>query len=142
MAVDLSIAAFFPDRPPTWTEVILAVGVATVTLPETFAASAVSWPTFGGGALLTGLALGAVSATASGRRFRRWLRTIDPMVRAVGIIGLLVACSIPIWLELLSPSLLIDVASGALAATIVYMFAHLAWAQSIAGWIPDHSETN
>ena len=133
------LSTYLPDRPPTWTEVGIAV-LVVVTYGFPLHVRRPWWPAVILGFVLFVLALGPIANTSIGRRIGNWFREIGLGGRAVAI-GLLalttvvVSRTMPGLMELLG-----NAAYGGLAAVVLFIALHLLIAGEISGWLPDRSD--
>jgi len=133
------LSRYLPDRPPTWSEVGLAVLVlgmigSAVTVRQLW------WPAVIAGFVSFALALGPVANTAVGRRVGDWFQGIGKRGRAVVIVLFILTVAIasrtvPALMELLG-----DAAYGGLAAVVLYTTLHVAVTGEISGWWPDTAD--
>jgi len=141
MTFQLAVSKWFPDRPPTWTEVIIAVFVAVAIFPDLLSPSTMSWPMFVVGFLSVPFAVGPIARTAFGRWVGRWYRRIGAVGRAI-VIGLFMFAVLSVVRTgPLSSSLVRDFGVGGMVATFVYLIAHLMWAGTVSGWRVNWDET-
>jgi len=134
------LSTYVPDRPPTWTEVGIAVLVVGMIAPS-FVVRELLWSAVAVGFVLFALAVGPVANTLFGRRVGDWFRAIGLSGRTTVIvlfIGLVavVAGTLPDLMMLLA-----DVAYGGLAALVLYTTLHLLVAGEISGWRSDADDT-
>jgi hypothetical protein len=132
MSLESLPARYFPDRSPTWAEVVVGLLAAFEILSELLF-SGVSLPAAVVGFSLFGLALGPAANTGVGRRVGRWFRSRAVAERAALIVMFFTVVVATSRLELVPGSLLSDFAVGGLAAVVCYLFAYLAWAGEISG---------
>ena len=79
------VAAYFPERPPTWSEVVLTL-LAVGTISGRLLTDSVSVPLAVAGFLLFALALGPGSASGPGQRADQWFRDIGKRGRGSVIV--------------------------------------------------------
>ena len=110
-----------------------------MVFPDVFAPSTVSWPAFLLGFLSFAITLGPLSTTSIGKRFGVWFGEIGIAGRTVVIFLVILTVQTVVRVELLSRSFLSDIASGGLTATFIYFIAHLVWAGTVSGWLPEQN---
>jgi len=141
MGLRTRLSTYVPDRPPTWSE----VGLAVLTL-VVYGSSLTIWlpwpPAVVAGFVAFALALGPVSNSAVGRRFGDWFRGIGYRGRGTLIvlfaIGVAVGSQFP-WFPTL---LLADIAYGGLGACLLFTALHLAVARDVSGWSTPRSDAD
>jgi phage shock protein PspC (stress-responsive transcriptional regulator) len=129
-------AAWVPDRPPTWSELLLTVaslfmiGGLFRTLPY------VSWPAVAAGSVGAVAVMGPFAATTYGRRLDDWGRRIGGRKKIAVVAGFAVALGLAPTLSVVPVAFVTNFAAGILLGTAVYVVAHLAAARSVSGWRP------
>ena len=134
------LSTYLPDRPPTWTEIGLAVLMLGLVGLSVHVGEPVG-SAFVAGFVLFALAVGPVANTSFGCRVGDWFRGIGFSGRAAVIslfIGLVavVARMFPELMELLG-----NVGYGGLAAMVLFTTLHLLVAGEVSGWRPDADST-
>ena len=127
---------WFPDRAPTWSEVLLTPASVFMVTTILMTSPGVSWPAVALGVVLTVTTLGPFTATASGRRFDDWGRKQSPRQRAAVILLFAGGVWLVAELALVPPAWLTNAAVGVLLGTAVYVVGHVADAGTISGWRP------
>ncbi|MFC5970421.1 hypothetical protein ACFPYI_03675 [Halomarina salina] len=124
---------WFPDRSPTWLEVLLGLGAIGQVAITAYTGTLV-WRWFGVGFAVFILAMGPASATTAGERFGAWFRTIG----VGGRVALIVAFAVVLWTvsltESVSAATLKSLGLGGLAACLVYFLAFLIIEREVEGW--------
>ncbi|SDR38937.1 hypothetical protein [Natronobacterium texcoconense] len=133
MDVRTGVAAYFPDRPPTWTEVVLGVLVLVAIAPRIYVDSP-SAPALLVGFLAFAVALGPAATTTAGRRIEEWFRRIGVVGRAIVLLTFLASTLLAYRLEAIPSTLVGDAAVGGLLAVILYLAAHVLLTREISGW--------
>ena len=128
------IDPYFPDRPPTWSEVLTSVLVAGALLPNMIVGIA-SIPTVVVGFLLTTLSLAT-------KRVEEWLHRLGTSGRGILVLSVFLTT---LLIALLAPdlyTLLNDAGTGILLATTIYFAVFLARERTVSGWraTPNTSE--
>lgn len=132
----LAPATWLPDRPPTWSELLLTVaslfmiGGLFTTLPS------VSWPAVAVGAVGAVVAMGPFAATTTGQRIDDWGDRIGGRGKLAVIAVFAVATGLAPALSLVPVAVVTNVTAGILLGTAVYVLGHLAAARSVSGWRP------
>lgn len=135
MAQHIQFGEYFPDRSPTWTEVLLvAMIVAFILVPEALGEVTMSWPAFVAGFLAFGIALGPAGATRAGKRVGEWFGAIGVEGRLAVIGAFAVAVIASRRIAVVPDELLADAAVGGLVMVVVYFLGHVALAGGVSGW--------
>jgi hypothetical protein len=134
MNVQSGFSAYFPNRHPTWTEVIIAVLFAGSVAPDFLLLSTISWPAVAVGFVVFAVAVGPATNTSLGKRIGQWFRDIGISGRATAIILFLIAVVLLYQLDWVPNTFISDAASGGILAFIVYMVAYVVWAGEVSGW--------
>jgi len=116
----------FPNRPPTWVEIVLTILVMVTLLPNLLTTIS-SPPTVGIGFVLTTAALATDGV-------EDWLHRIGMDGRVLLIVAVFLA--VPL-IEAMAPALgmlLNDAATGLLVATALYFAVFLARERTVSGW--------
>ena len=129
-----AIAAYFPDRPPTWTEVGLAALIVVPTLVPPFRSGPPSVPALIGGFLTFTAALGPIANTTLGVRVGRWFRGIGKDGRAAVIVPFAVAVAAIFRIDAVPSELIADAAVGGLLACVLSVLAYVLLAGEVSGW--------
>lgn len=131
------VTRYFPDRPPTWLEVIIGALVVSMILPDFLAPKQLSWPAVLLGFLAFALAIGPVARTSFGIRIGCWFRAIGVTGRLVviSVFAFLVAIAAASDVVPLAP--LSDAATGGLVAVLLYLLVYIATVREVSGWVAD-----
>jgi hypothetical protein len=132
MSTDSVPARYFPDRSPTWTEVVVGLLVTVEILVEV-TSSEIALPAATLGFLTFALAVGPAANTGVGERVGGWFRARTVAERAVVIVLFFVVVVVTSRLEPVPGGLLSDFAVGGLGAVVCYLLAYLVWAGEISG---------
>jgi uncharacterized membrane protein YhhN len=116
---------YFPNRPPTWAEVIGSV--ATAFLLPNFVASIDSLTVAAAGFILFLLALPFETV-------ENWFHRIGMAGRFLLIAGVFMGVQLVAELTPQLTPILVDVATGGLLATLLYFIAFLARERTVSGW--------
>lgn len=133
------LSTYVPDRPPTWTEIGLAV-LVLIMFGSFLLLGIPWWPAVATGFVVFALALGPVANTAFGSRVGHWFREIGKRGRTVVIILFALTVAVVARTAPESMALLGDAAYGGLAACVVYTLIHVIVAGEVSGWRPDRPE--
>lgn len=137
MTDQFGLRRYLPDRPPTWTEVIIGVFVALSTVPDLLTPSRPSWPAAILGFLAFAIALGPAARSRPGIRVGRWFRNIGATGRLVVISVFAIVVAVAYTSGVVPMAPLRDAATGGLAAILLYLVAHVLAAREVSGWIAD-----
>ena len=129
-----AIAAYFPDRPPTWTEVGLAALIVVATLVPRFLSDPPSVPALIVGFITFTAALGPIANTTLGARVGRWFRGIGAGGRAAVIVLFAVVVAVLFRIDAVPSDLIADAAVGGLLACVLYVLAYVLLAGEVSGW--------
>jgi len=140
MAAVLDASAYFPDRPPTWLEVGVALLVTHTVAEKVLRGDVVSWPALWAGFAAFAVALGPGAQSALGARIGQWFRGLDGFTRGAAIVLFVVGFALLSRLPWFPDVLLSDFASGGLLAAICYMVVYVAWAGGVSGWTTDGTD--
>jgi len=132
----VDVAAYFPDRPPTWLKVGITL-LAVLTVGGRFLDGAVSLPAVVAGFLLFAVAIGPGAASGVGKRVGQWFRGIGTVRRTLVIVSFAVAVAVLYQFGWVPVALLGDAASGGLLAVAVFVCVHAERAGGIDGWTAD-----
>ena len=116
---------YFPNRPPTWAEVIGSVATA-ILLPK-FVASIDSLTVAAAGFILFLLALPL-------KAVEDWFHRIGMAGRFLFVAGVFMGVQLVAELTPQLTPILVDVATGGLLATLLYFIAFLARERTVSGW--------
>ena len=116
---------YFPNRPPTWAEVLGSV--ATAFLLPNFVAAIDSLPVAAAGFILFLLALPF-------KAVEDWFHRIGMAGRFLLIAGVFMGVQLIAELAPQLTPILADVATGGLLATLLYFTAFLARERTVSGW--------
>lgn len=130
----IQLSTYFPDRAPTWTEVLIGVLVGInfgfdVLSPETM-----SWPAVVAGFLVFSVALGPGGNSPFGRRVGQWFRDIGATGRLAVIGSFALSAIVMSRFNAVPYALIADAASGGLFACFLYLIAYLVLAKEVHGW--------
>ena len=117
---------YFPDRPPTWAEVIGSVGTAGFLLPN-FVAEIDSPTVAAAGFILFLLALPFETV-------ENWFHRIGMGGRVLLIFGVFAGVQLTAELAPELTPILSDIATGGLLAVLLYFTAFLARERTVSGW--------
>jgi hypothetical protein len=134
MNVQSRVAAWFPDRTPTWTEIIIAVLLTVTVATDFLSPSTISWLAVTVGFVVFAVAMGPAGNTSLGQRIGQWVREIGSSSRATAIILFAIAVGVIFQLDWIPVALISNAASGGLLAFILYTVAYVAWAGEVSGW--------
>lgn len=134
MNVQSRFSKYFPNRTPTWTEVIISVLVVGMIAPDFLSPSTISWPAATVGFVIFAVAIGPASTTSLGKRIGQWFREIGVSGRAIAIILFAITVGAIFQLDWVPTSLINDATSGGLLAVFLYTVAYVAWAGEVSGW--------
>jgi len=125
---------YFPDRPPSWSE-LLFVGIIAVTLLPNMVAHVSSLSTVAIVFVLT-------TASLATEGVEDWFHRIGTGGRALLVVAVFLAVLLIAELAPGARSLLNDAATGVLLATSLYFAAFLARERTVSGWraTPETSE--
>lgn len=131
------LSTLFPNRPPTWSEVLVATGFFVLygrqLVFDIFAGSVASWP-----AVIAGIALpicfALVWKSSLGTGFGQWYESKSRMSRIVVTIAVAtIIMTGPFW----APTVLyLTAVRSFLIGYFVYIVAHLVWTREISGLSP------
>ena len=128
------LSAYFPDRPPTWTEVLIGVLVGIDVGFDVLSPENMSWFAVAAGFLVFSVALGPGSNSSLGRRVGQWFRDIGVTGRLVAIGSFALSAFILSQSATVPYALIADAASGGLFACSLYLIAYLVLAKEVHGW--------
>lgn len=139
MTAGFDVEAYFPERPPTWSEVGTTLFVVLIVSGR-FLRGAVSLPTAVAGFVLFAVAIGPGAASSVGKRVGQWFRDIDNGSRASAII---VFAAGVVVLSLVAEALVLvlaDIAAGGMLAIALYVLVHTVRAGGVEEWTTDSTE--
>jgi len=117
---------YFPDRPPTWAEVICTVGTAGFLLPN-LVAEIDSHTVAAAGFILFLIALPFETV-------ENWFHRIGMGGRVLLIFGVFAGVQLTAELAPELTPILSDIATGGLLAVLLYFTAFLARERTVSGW--------
>jgi hypothetical protein len=117
---------YFPNRPPTWAEVLGTVGTAGFLLPN-LAAEIDSLTVAAAGFILFLLALPFETV-------ENWFHRIGMSGRVLLIFGVFAGVQLIAELAPQLTPILVDVSTGGLLATLLYFTVFLARERTVSGW--------
>ncbi|MBX0286891.1 hypothetical protein [Haloarcula salinisoli] len=138
MSPVFDVGTYFPERPPTWAEVVTTLLVTATVVPE-FLDDTVSLPIAVAGFVLFALAVGPGANSSIGQRVGQWFRDIGKHDRALAIFVFLVTMAV---LSLVAEALVVvlaDAAAGGMMAVALYVFVHAVRAGGVEGWMSDET---
>ena len=129
-----TIAAWLPERTPTWTDVTMAgLGLLLLSL-SLVTSAAIAWPVVAVGAVLSIVAMGPFATTRIADRLDAWAEARGRRGRLV-VIGLFaVGTWLAVWLADAPATALTSFATGIFAGTAVFVAIHVWSAGEIDGW--------
>jgi len=132
------VGSYFPDRPPTWAEVLATLsGVVTVVAEQD---GSMSLPVAAAGFLLCLVALGPGAATAGGQWLGRWFRGLDGVDRGLALFVLFATVAVVSLVTRVPESGLTDALTGTLLAVLLYLLVHVVRAGGVSGWTTDTAD--
>jgi hypothetical protein len=135
----LNVGNYFPDRPPTWSDVVTVVsGLLYIGISvQSFQSS--SLPAVALGFSSTVILIGPVAQTRVGKRIGRWVTEIGPDGRAT-VIGLFAIAVIVTFVFVGTPPEFIrEAVLGTMMGYLLVMAAHILKERRIEGWLPESS---
>ncbi|ERH07479.1 MAG: hypothetical protein J07HN4v3_03120 [Halonotius sp. J07HN4] len=128
------LSAYFPDRQPTWTEVVIGVLIGIDIGPNVLPPASLSWPAAVTGFLAFSVALGPGANSSFGQQIGQWWRGIG-VTRGIGAIVLFaVTAGVVTRFDAVPNALIVDAATGGLLATLLYLIAYIVRARGVSGW--------
>ena len=131
--IQTRLSAFFPDRQPTWTEVIIGVLIGIDIGPDVLAPASLSWPAAVTGFLAFSVALGPGARSSFGRQIGQRFRSIGVTGRVAVIVLFAVTVGVVTRFDMVPSALIADVATGGLLATLLYLVTYLICAGGVSG---------
>lgn len=128
------LAAYFPDRSPTWIDLLIAILIGVEVSPDVLSPATMSWPAAVTGFLVFSVALGPGANSSLGRRIGRWFRNIGVTGRFAVIVLFAIAAAITFRFDAVPNDLIADAATGGLLATFLYLSTYLLWTGEVSGW--------
>jgi hypothetical protein len=89
-AIQMRLSAYFPDHPPTWTEVLIGALVGVQIVPDVLSPFTLSWSAAITGFLVFSVALGLGANSSLSRQIGEWFREIGVTGR-VAVIGVFIS---------------------------------------------------
>ncbi|ERG91319.1 MAG: hypothetical protein J07HQW1_01353 [Haloquadratum walsbyi J07HQW1] len=133
-AIQMRLSAYFPDRPPTWTEVLIGVLVGVQIVPDILSPFTVSWSAAITGFLAFSVALGPGANSSLGRQIGQWFREIGVTGRVAVIVVFALTTVVVFRFDAVPDALITDAASGGLFAVFLYLIIYILWAGEVSGW--------
>jgi hypothetical protein len=128
------LTAYFPDRPPTWTEVFLAALVGVDIGTDMLTPATLSWAAACTGFILFSVALGPGANSSLGRQIGYWFRSIGFTGRVAMIALFALTIGVVFRFEAVPHAVVADAAVGGLLATLVYLLVYIILAGEVSGW--------
>ena len=133
------LATYFPDRSPTWTEVLIVLLVIVGFVPSFFATPPQSSFVFAAGFVLALVLVGPVANSRPGRRLNESFDRFSPLARVFVLTFVILGIGLPFWVGPLPNWVLGDATIGAVISMLVYYIAFVAIAGEISGWTTQQS---
>lgn len=133
-AVRSKLSAYFPERSPTWTELLVGVLLLIEVGSDWVSRSAISWPAAATGFLTFSIALGPGANTSLGERIARWFRNIGLSGRFVVIVLFAATVGVVVQFDSVLGALAADAASGGLLAVLLYLVVYVVLAGEVSKW--------
>lgn len=135
MDVLSALSEQFPDRPPTWNDIVIAViAISWMPLYRTDLGE-ISWAMAMGGFVSFFVIRGPVANSTIGMRFGSWWKAIGLRGRAVGIILYAVGVWITSQLIYIPVTLVSSIVAGGMLAIAVFVFLRVLSAREVSGWV-------
>lgn len=128
-----TLTDWFPDRPLTWFEVVLAVAVLLQVGFFLLTAETILWRWVVAGFVTFVIAVGPASQTETGQRIGSWFRAIGVSGRFAVITLFAVAIGIVIITEPIPAEYLGNFSYGGLAGTALFYLVYLLYSREIEG---------
>ena len=128
------LTTYFPDRTPTWTEVVVVLLVIVGFVPSYYATPPRSWIVFVAGFVLALVLVGPVANSRIGRRVKDSFDRFPPVARVFLLTFVILGIGIPFWVGPLPNWILGDATIGAVISMLVYYIAFVAVSGEISGW--------
>ncbi|ERG99136.1 MAG: hypothetical protein J07HQX50_00278 [Haloquadratum sp. J07HQX50] len=131
------LSAYFPDRSPTWAEVLTGALIGVSVGVDALSSATVSWPAGVAGFLIFTVALGPGANSSLGGQIGQWFRNISVTGRVAVIVLFMLITGVVLRFDAVPDALIADAASGGLLATLLYVIVYIAWAGEVSGWKAD-----
>jgi hypothetical protein len=132
------VGTYFPDRSPTWSEVLTVV-TAPVSIGSWLQLlSPSSLPAVALGFVGAAILLGPVAQTRVGKQIDRWATEIGRLGRATVIALFAIAVIVALGFEAI-PTGLYGVSLGIFLFSVLLLAAYVLHERPIEGWIPESS---
>lgn len=128
---------YLPDRPPTWSDVVIVVSgpISIGIWVQSFQPS--SLPSVALGVVSAAILLGPVAQAQVGKRIDRWGTEIGPLGRATVIALFAIAVIVAFGFEATPTALIRDFGLGIFMFSVLVLAAHLLHERRIKGWLPE-----
>jgi len=133
MTTGFDVGSYFPERPPTWAEVVTTLFVV-VTVSGRLLTDSVSVPLAVVGFALFAVVVGPGAASRFGQRVGQWFRGLGKDGRTAAIIVFFAAVAVLSQVAEALVLVLADAAAGGMLAVALYVVVHAARAGGIEGW--------
>jgi len=129
-------SVYFPERPPTWAEVVTTL-LVVATVSGRFVTDSVSVPLAVAGFLLSAVTIGPGAASGFGQLIGQWFRDIGNGGRASAIV--VFAAGVVILSQVAEDLVLVlaDAAAGGMIAIALYVVVQAVRAGGVEGWTTD-----
>ena len=130
----LDVENYFPDRPPTWLDVITIIsGLGMIALWwQPVEAQSLPAVALGVGSMAFGVVTGA--RTRAGQRVGRWWMSIGLWGRGAVIVLFVILSIVAFRYEATPTALIGDFGAGLVAGGILLMAAHVVHERRVEGW--------
>jgi len=128
------LSAYFPDRSPTWIDLLIAILIGVEVGLDVISPATISWRAAVTGFLVFSVALGPGANSPLGRRIGRWFRNIGVTGRLVVIVIFTIAAVITVRFDTVPTDLIADAASGGLLSTFLYLITYILCAGGVSDW--------
>lgn len=133
----LVVGAWFPDRPPTWIDVLVGAFAVGWVAFELVVDDPVVPAWLAVGFLAFVLAVGPVANSAVGARIGAWFRGIGVLGRATVIVGFAVAVVVVRSRVDVPDAAVTSFAGGIIGGVALLVALHLLQARTVEGWTGD-----
>ncbi|ELY77448.1 hypothetical protein [Natrinema gari] len=140
--VQSRLAAYFPDRSPTWIDLLIGILTGVEIGPDILSPATISWPAAVSGFLVFTIALGPGSNSSLGRWVSQWFRSIGILRRVVVIVLFALTVGIVSRFDAVPNAQIADAASGGLLATFLYLVTYIVWAGGVSDWESNRENGN
>ncbi|MCH7661148.1 MAG: hypothetical protein IH933_11425 [Euryarchaeota archaeon] len=142
MSVRSALSSYFPNRPPTWMEVVIVAVVAVSFAPSFFSPSTLLWPAVLFGFLGFLVVAGPVANTTLGKEFGDWFQRIGGVGRLFVVFLFVVGVLALLQFSLVPPAWVDDTIAGMFLGIVVYMLSYILLAGGVSGWRSDGNRSN